>query len=110
YGGAFGRVFISSLQSFCYLNGNTYKKKWYDKFVAYFRKNLEWQVFHAHDIETSKSYVKQFNQLSSEVQFGIFVIPQGTKYYEGNNDDLGSFAIRYYGPLHLGNKHLILNQ
>lgn len=108
---AFDTVFISMHQDFCYIKHKLHKKSKLTRFFARYCRILNGQVYHAHSIERSKQIAEWYRESShNEHRYGIFMIPAGTVYYEGDDSDLGVFAIRYAGALTEYSKSLILNQ
>jgi hypothetical protein len=111
YNRAFDSLFVSFFKDFLYIKDHLYKKSNWKSLCAFLHRNLNSTVFHTHSIERSKQIAEWYKESSYEKnKYGIFLIPKGTAYYEGNDYDFGVFSLSYYGLLTEENKHLILNQ
>ncbi len=103
-------TFTSAIRDFVYKQGVTYKKFIWHRLRAHFQDNLESEVFHCYGIGNSKDNVIPYNNGKYSQCTGVFMIPKGTKYYDGDNGCFATFAIKYVGRLNEERSKLVLNQ
>lgn len=90
--------FVSYYSEFIYIANDIYKKSIFAVLKSLFKNELEAEVFHTYNIESSKRRANGVlnSNYHSYRSVGVFKIPKGTLYYK-SGIELATFKIVYLG-------------
>lgn len=100
-----------AFKGFIYEKGAIQEKTLKDRWRAYWRMELNGEVFHCHGIQVSKWRIANSMKYNHEYPIGVFLIPKGTTFYRTkDNEQIATFSIKYVGLLTDEKAKLVLEQ